>query len=285
MNEIIHDIMEKKGLPILIGIFAFLFIMETISELRVRKEKRIKRAIINAIFAIPGFIALRLLLLPAMVWVAYKNQEWQIGLNYLYALPLWLEAVIAFFLLDYTNYLWHILNHRVPVLWRFHIVHHTDIDLDVTTAIRFHAGEMIASVFFRGLAVFIVGATPVLVLVYEIFFEAATQFHHSNWKLPFGFEKVLNRIFVTPRMHGIHHSVIRNETDSNYSVIFSFWDRIHRTSNLGIPHHEVITGVPAYSNPNELTVGYLLKLPFTKIRTWKAQRHARHTQDKHELRP
>ena len=285
MNEIIHDIMEKKGLPILLGIFALLFILESVSELRIRKEKRIKRGIINALFSIPGFIALRLLLLPAMVWIAYKNQEWQIGLNYLYELPWWIEWVIAFFLLDYTNYLWHIVNHKVPLLWRFHIVHHTDIDLDVTTAIRFHAGEMIASVFFRGFAVFIVGAAPILVLVYEIFFEAATQFHHSNWKLPFRLEKVLNWIFVTPRMHGIHHSIIRKETDSNYSVIFSFWDRMHRTVNLGIPHNEIITGVPVYSDPKELTVGYLLKLPFTKIRQWKEDGPSRGGQNKNGLRP
>jgi sterol desaturase/sphingolipid hydroxylase (fatty acid hydroxylase superfamily) len=285
MNEIIHDIIEKKGLPILIGAFVFFFIMESISQLRVRKEKRIKRAMINGALAIPGSIALRLLLLPAMVWIAYKNQEWRIGLNYLYELPSWAEGAIAFFLLDYTNYLWHILNHKVPLLWRFHIVHHTDIDLDVTTAIRFHAGEMITSVFYRGFAVFVIGASPTLVLVYEIVFEVATQFHHSNWKLPLRLETVLNTFFVTPRMHGIHHSIIRKETDSNYSVIFSFWDRIHRTVSLDIAQNEITTGVPVYSNPNELTVGYLLKLPFTKIRKWKADIPSRGDKNRNKLQP
>src|SRR5688500_18084779 len=180
MNSLIDEIMTRKGLPILIGIFVLLFIMESVSQLRARKENRIKRAIINSGVAIPGFIALRLLLLPAMVWIAYKNQEWKIGLNYLYEFDVWVEGAIAFLLLDYTNYLWHVLNHRVSWLWRFHIVHHTDIDLDVTTAIRFHAGEMIWSVFYRGFAVFILGASPLLVLIYEIVFESATQFHHSN---------------------------------------------------------------------------------------------------------
>lgn len=285
MNEIIHDIMERKGIPILICIFIFLFIMETVSQLRVRKEKRLKRAIINALFSIPGAIALRLLLIPAMIWVAYKNQEWGFGLNYLYDFHLWFESLIAFILLDYTNYLWHIINHKVPLLWRFHIVHHTDVDLDVTTAIRFHAGEMITSVFYRGSAVLITGASPVLVLVYEIVFEAATQFHHSNWKLPFRIEQALNQIFVTPRMHGIHHSIIRSETDSNYSVVFSFWDRMHRTIKLDIPQNRIITGVPVYGDAKELTVGYLLKLPFTKIRKWETDKPSRDEKNRNQLEP
>ena len=285
MNGLTDEIMDKKGLPILIGIFVLLFIMESVSQLRARKENRIKRAIINSGVAIPGFIALRLLLLPAMVWIAYKNQEWKIGLNYLYEFDVWVEGAIAFLLLDYTNYLWHVLNHRVSWLWRFHIVHHTDIDLDVTTAIRFHAGEMIWSVFYRGFAVFILGASPLLVLIYEIVFESATQFHHSNWKLPFRFEKFLNRFIVTPRMHGIHHSIVRKETDSNYSVIFSFWDRIHRTINLGIAQDQLVTGVPVYSNPKELTIRYLLKIPFTNIREWKDDALPRGAEHNDELQP
>lgn len=279
MSELIHEVMDKKGSLILAGIFVLLFIAESVAQLRVRKQKRMQRAWVNAIFSVPGFLGLRLLLLPAMVWVAFKNQEWQTGLNYFYDLPIWAEGAIAFLLLDYTNYLWHILNHKVPLLWRFHLVHHTDVDLDLTTAIRFHAGEMVTSVAFRGLAVLIIGASPTLVLVYEIIFEAATQFHHSNWRLQVGLEKVLNKIFVTPRMHGIHHSVIRNETDSNYSVIFSWWDRMHKTFNGITPQQEVTTGVPSYSNPRELTIGYLLKLPFTRIRRWDAKAN------KHESTP
>lgn len=285
VNEIIHDIIDKKGAPVLAGIFIVLFLAESFAQLRLRKDKRKRRMMINSVVAIPGFLSLRLLLLPAMVFVAYKNEDWKIGINYLYEMPWWLEMGIAFVLLDYTNYLWHILNHKIPFLWRFHLVHHTDVDLDVTTAIRFHAGEMITSIFFRGFAVFIIGASPVIVLIYEIFFEAATQFHHSNWKLPFMVEKMINRLVVTPRMHGIHHSIIKNETDSNYSVIFSVWDRLHKTINLNIPQKEIITGVPAYSNAEELTVGYLLKLPFTNIRKWNADAPARGKENKNSMRP
>ncbi len=180
-----------------------------------------------------------------------------------------IKGFVAFLIMDYTNYLWHRLNHRVPFLWRFHLVHHTDVDLDVSTALRFHFGELIGSVFFRGGFAFLSGATPLTVLLYEILFEAETQFHHSNWKLPYEFEKRLNKIIVTPRMHGIHHSNLKHETDSNYSVIFSAWDRIHNTLDLNKPQHEIVIGVPSYSNPKELTSEFLLKLPFTKIRPWK----------------
>lgn len=270
MNELINRIMDTIGGLILISLFVILFLLETLSPLRIRKQKRTQRIFINAVFAIVGFVSLRLILLPAMVWIALKNEEWKIGLNYLYESPLVVKSILAFLLLDYTNYLWHILNHKIPLLWRFHLVHHTDLDLDVTTAIRFHAGEMIASVFYRSLAVLLLGVSPWMVLVYEICFEAATQFHHSNWKLPFAFEKILNFIVVTPRMHGMHHSIIKNETDSNFSVIFSVWDRLHKTRTPSILNKDLIIGVSEYQNAKELTVDKLLALPFTKIKKTKA---------------
>lgn len=268
MNSI-KQIFDHAGSLLLVLFLIILFMAEGRFALRKRKQERQQRIFINAIVSIPAFTLLRFLFLPAMVWLAVKNQSLQFGLNYVYQLPAWAEAAIAFLLLDYTNYLWHILNHKLPFLWRFHLVHHTDVDLDVTTAVRFHFGELIGSVIFRGAATFLTGATPATVLVYEILFEAATQFHHSNIKLPFHFERALNKILVTPRMHGIHHSVVRSETNSNYSVIFSFWDRLHKTIRLNIPQSLIVTGVPSYSNQKELTIGFLLTLPFKKIRPWK----------------
>lgn len=260
---------DKTGTAILLSAFVILFIMETKFGLRKRVQSRLKRILINFTVSIPSFTLLRLMFLPAMVWLAYKNETLHFGLNYLYHLPAWMEGAIAFLLLDYGNYLWHILNHRLPFLWRFHLVHHTDRDLDITTAFRFHFGELIGSVFFRGAVTFLSGASPALIIVYEIIFEAATQFHHSNWKLPLSLERVLNKIIVTPRMHGIHHSTLKNETDSNFSVIFSFWDRLHRTINLRKFQEQVVIGVPSYSDNDELTIGFLLRLPFTMIRPWK----------------
>ncbi len=266
--NIIHRIFDWKGIPILFIIFWILFIAESKFELRKRVQNKWRRTIINNIISIPSFILLRFIFLPAMIWISIQNEKLHFGLSYLYEFPHWIEALISIFIFDYSNYLWHILNHKIHFLWRFHLVHHTDTDLDVTTATRFHFGEMAGSVFFRGTFVFLSGASPLVVIIYEIIFEAATLFHHSNTKLPRNFEKALNKLFVTPRMHGIHHSNIKGETNSNYSVIFSFWDRLHKTAKLTIPQDNIVIGVPSYSNKKELTAGYLLKLPFTKIRKW-----------------
>ena len=265
----IHHVFDMYGFIALFCIFIILFILETIFKLRQRVQLRFKRIIINTILSLPAFALLRLMLIPVMVWLASKNESWHFGLNYLYDLPVWIENIIAFILLDYGIYWWHIILHKFPLMWRFHLVHHTDIDMDVTTAFRFHFGEMIGSVIFRSIIVLLIGVSPSMVLIYEIIFEAETQFHHSNTKLPIGFERVLNKFIVTPRMHGIHHSIIKHETDSNYATIFSFWDRLHKTVRLNIPQEEIIIGVPAYHGADELTVGKLLKLPFGKIRLWE----------------
>ena len=265
----IKTIFDTYGGIILAFLFLILFISESKFELRRRVQNRWKRMLINFVVAIPSFLLLRLLFIPAMVWLAIQNQDWQIGINYIFNAPTQVKFCIVFLLLDYSNYAWHILLHKLPILWRFHLVHHTDKDLDITTAFRFHFGELIGSVFFRGAAVILTGASPFMILIYEIAFEAATQFHHSNVKLPFRFEKVLNKIMVTPRMHGIHHSVIQKEADSNYSVIFSFWDRLHKTIRVNVPQQEIIIGVASYADQKELTIGTLLKLPFTKIRNRK----------------
>jgi sterol desaturase/sphingolipid hydroxylase (fatty acid hydroxylase superfamily) len=264
----INTIFDRYGAPFLIGLFLILFFVESKFQLRKRVQSRWKRIFINFIVSIPAFALLRILFIPAMVWLAVQNQSWQVGLNYLFDAPIAIKTIISFLLLDYSNYIWHILLHKLPILWRFHLVHHTDLDLDITTAFRFHFGEMIGSVFFRGSAIILIGTSPLAVLIYEIAFEAATQFHHSNTKLPFNLEKVLNYLIVTPRMHGIHHSMIKRETDSNYSTIFSFWDRIHKTVRLNVHQSEIVTGVPAYADEKELTIGILLKMPFTKIRKW-----------------
>ena len=264
----IRSIFDTYGTAILVSIFILLFIAESKFQLRKRVQNRWKRIFINFGVAIPSFALLRFLFIPFMVWLAYKNEEWKFGFDYLYDAPIWIKSVAAFLLLDYGNYLWHIVLHKMPLMWRFHLVHHTDLDMDITTSFRFHFGELIGSVFFRGAAVILIGISPVMVIIYEISFETSNQFQHSNLKIPFRLEEVLNKIFVTPRMHGIHHSMKKRETDSNYSIIFSFWDRFHCTINLNVSQDEVVTGVPVYPDAKELTTGKLLKLPFTKMRKW-----------------
>ena len=280
----IRSFFDTYGAAILVSVFIILFIIESKFQLRKRVQSRWKRIIINVVVSIPSFALLRFLFIPLVVWLAYKNQQWHFGLNYIYDAPVWLKAAIAFLLLDYTNYLWHIVLHKLPLMWRFHLVHHTDPDLDVTTAFRFHFGELAGSVFFRGAAVILTGISPLMVLIYEIAFETANQFQHSNIKMPFRFEKILNKIFVTPRMHGIHHSIKKRETDSNFSIIFSFWDRLHNTLRLNVRQDEIVIGIPFYPNEKELTWNNLLKLPFTKIRQWNTEDEQSEEGDKTKLK-
>ena len=157
----------------------------------------------------------------------------------------------------------------IPLFWRFHNVHHTDLDLDVSTAARFHFGEMVFSIGFLTLAVVAFGIRPIMLLVFFLCLEAATLFHHSNWRLPIRLERILNSIVVTPRMHGIHHSIVQRETNSNWGTIFCWWDKLHRTLRRDIPQNEITIGVAAYRDEKELTLAQLLVLPFRKQRKWR----------------
>ena len=170
--------------------------------------------------------------------------------------------VAGVLLLDLTFYAWHLSNHRLPFLWRFHVVHHVDPDLDVSTAFRFHFGEVALSAAFRIVQILVIGASPLTVAIYEIIFQASTLFHHSNVRLPIGVERLLNRVLVTPRMHGIHHSIVQREDLSNFSVVFSWWDRLLHTMRLNIPQQQVVIGLPAYSAAADNRMRALLLLPF-----------------------
>jgi sterol desaturase/sphingolipid hydroxylase (fatty acid hydroxylase superfamily) len=176
--------------------------------------------------------------------------------------------VLGFLLLDLTIYYWHRINHTWPLLWRFHNVHHVDPDLDVSTSFRFHFGEILYSTVFRILQVGLVGVAPFTYVVYELVFQLGTMFHHSNLRLPVKLERWINRVLVTPRMHGVHHSAVGPETNSNYSVVFSWWDRLNRSLRLNIPQGQVIIGVPGYLRPQDNGFLALLALPFRRQRPY-----------------
>jgi sterol desaturase/sphingolipid hydroxylase (fatty acid hydroxylase superfamily) len=266
--QVFHPILDVYGGPLLLALFAFLLFAEYRWSLRRWVKGFLRRLLTNVGVAVPTFLIMRLALIPALVAAGYWVHQHQFGLLYLLPLPAWLHAALAFLLLDYSLYVWHVLSHKVPLLWRFHNVHHTDLDLGVSTAIRFHFGEMFLSGIFRAAAVLLIGAGPVIVLMYEVVFEASVAFHHSNWRLPLWLERPLSWLFVTPRMHGIHHSIVHRETDSNWSNLFNIWDRLHRTIRLDVSQDQITIGVPGYHDGHELSVIGLLTMPFRRQREY-----------------
>lgn len=259
-----------KQFSILIIIFFFiaLIIAERIWPLRRRTQPWMTRFIINALIAIPMFLVASLLVRPVgwhtLLWTGYSS----FGLLHLLKMPVWLQYGSGFLLLDLSFYYWHWLNHRVPLLWRFHNVHHIDPDLDVSTAIRFHAVEVAYSTLFRFVQIGLLGVAPIIFISYEICFQLNTFFQHSNLRLPIKLERILNYVIVTPRMHGIHHSQVMNELNSNFSVVFSWWDHLHRTIRLNIPQQAIRIGVAGYYLSQDNHFWRLIIMPFTKQRNY-----------------
>jgi sterol desaturase/sphingolipid hydroxylase (fatty acid hydroxylase superfamily) len=253
---------------IIAGLFALLFLLERFLPLRKATRSLLARLIANLAIAALTFIAAGGLVQPAARWALRWSAQESLGLIHLTALPGWVKFVLSFLLMDLAFYYWHLANHRVPFLWRFHNVHHIDPDLDVSTAFRFHFGEIAFSSAFTVVQVSLIGPSIWAFAIYQLAFQAEVLFHHSNLRLPIGFERLLSKVIVTPRMHGIHHSEVRRENNSNFGTVFTFWDRLHRTLGLNIPQSEIIVGIPAYSLPNDNRIGPALLMPFGKQRDY-----------------
>jgi sterol desaturase/sphingolipid hydroxylase (fatty acid hydroxylase superfamily) len=261
--------MDYVGRPLLAFVFLALLLLQWRFPLRRQHFSMLHRFVRNFVLSIPGFAVVRLAMLPIPLAVAAWAQDRHIGLLNWLALPGWAAAIATFLLMDYAYWWWHRTNHMVPLFWRFHNVHHTDLDLDVSTAARFHFGEMILSIGFLSLAVMVFGIAPIMLVGFFITLEVATLFHHSNWRLPIKLERLLNLIIVTPRMHGIHHSIVQRETNSNWGTIFCWWDKLHRTLRRDVPQDAITIGVAGYREEHELTLGKLFSLPFQEQRPWR----------------
>jgi sterol desaturase/sphingolipid hydroxylase (fatty acid hydroxylase superfamily) len=254
------------------GAFCVLSWLERLRPLRVTVEPGVARTGRNLTMAMLDAVAIRFTETPAARWIAAlaDNHAW--GLVKILTLPRLIEFTIALLLLDYTLYIWHILTHRVPLLWRFHLVHHVDLDLDASTAMRFHFGEMILSVVFRLGQIFVIGVSPWTLSIWQTLTLASVLFHHSNVRLPRQFERRLNWVLVAPRMHGIHHSASRETTDSNWSSGLTVWDRLHGTLRLDVPDDQITIGVPAYRKTEEVGLREIVVMPFGKQRAiWEYQ--------------
>jgi sterol desaturase/sphingolipid hydroxylase (fatty acid hydroxylase superfamily) len=262
-------LLDYVAFPIFVALFAVLFWMQRRYPLRRAQFSAFTRTLRNLVFSAPGFAAMRLAMIPIPLAVAIWAGQRGFGLFYWLHLPCSLAGGLGFFIMDWTYYWWHYANHVVPFFWRFHNVHHTDLDLDVSTAARFHFGEILLSVPFRVLVIGVFGIPLIAVFIFEIIFECATMFHHSNWRLPLGLERMLNRAIVTPRMHGVHHSIVQGETNSNWGTILCWWDILHCTLRRDVAQDDITIGVPAYRHEHELTFAKLWALPFRQQREWR----------------
>jgi sterol desaturase/sphingolipid hydroxylase (fatty acid hydroxylase superfamily) len=250
---------------VIAGGFALLTTLEVLSPLRRTVEGKMRRLARNlsvgAVSLAVVTVLETLLLVPAARW-AYVHH---LGILNTLALPGMASLLLAVILLDYSLWWWHWASHSIDFLWRFHIAHHIDRDLDASTALRFHFGELSLSMIYRLGQIAIIGPSSQAIWVWQTILFGAILFHHSNLCLPIAVERVLVRLVVTPRMHGIHHSDRRNEANSNWSSILSVWDFLHRTIVLNVPQSQITIGVPAYSQARDVTVGKTLAVPFTAI--------------------
>ncbi len=246
---------------VLVAVFLLLLALEAALPLRRRTRLRRHRWPVN--FALTaGVMAAGLLVVrPVALTIIFWAGDLNLGLLRLVGLPSPADVLVGLILMDLTFYWWHRANHRFFLLWRFHGVHHLDPDLDVTSATRFHFGEVLYSSVFRVLQVGLLGVDVFTFLLYEVTYQAANMFQHANVRLPLILERVLNKILVTPRMHGIHHSVVSNEVGSNFSAVFRWWDALHRTLKLNVPQQDITIGVAGYLTPEHNRIWPLVILP------------------------
>jgi sterol desaturase/sphingolipid hydroxylase (fatty acid hydroxylase superfamily) len=250
--------------------FGLLFLLEWIRPLRPEVESKIRRTGRNLAVAGISAAALRLAERPVSLPLARRAHRRGWGLLKQRKLSPKVELILGVLLLDYTLYLWHILAHKIPLLWRFHQAHHVDLDLDASTAVRFHFGELVISVLWRSAQIALLGIAPRTLSFWNVALLVEILFHHSNLRLPWRWERWLNYLVVTPRMHGIHHSIVPEETGSNWSSGLTLWDYLHRTLRLNVPQDEITIGVPAYQDPKELVLPRILEMPFEAQRpSWR----------------
>ncbi len=251
------------------GVLAFAW-LERRRPLRSGTEPKLARIGRNLAVAAAGAVVAVAMETP-LTWRLLglvEDNHW--GLLPQAALPGWAETALAVVLLDYSMYWWHLLNHRMKWLWRTHLPHHADLDLDASTALRFHFTEMLTTLPWRAVQITAIGAGPLAFTLWQCWFVASILFHHSNLALDLEQERRLLWLLVTPRMHGIHHSVVPEEADANFSSGLSLWDRLHGTMRVNVAQRQVKVGVPAFRSPAEVTLLKVLAMPFTHLPdVWK----------------
>jgi len=256
-------------LSFFIGILAALIVAEVFLPRKTRVHPRQGRWVTNGVMTILNTITLNLMniampLLAIGAAMDAGGNGW--GLLNLTGLPTWVEFIIAIIVLDFVVWFQHVLSHKIPIMWRFHRMHHSDRDLDVTSAVRFHPVEIAFSMVVKIGVVYLLGPAAIAVIVFEIMLNGMAMFNHANLGLPKWLDRALRPIVVTPDMHRVHHSIYRDEHDTNYGFALSIWDRMFGmyTAQPRDGHEGMKLGLQ-WQDDRPTKLGWSLLLPFRKL--------------------
>lgn len=245
---------------------AVIFSLESLFPLFRGREKRIPHATRNIGLGVINVFVVALFFSSLLALDAAWARGRSLGLLYLLPLPFWAETLLVILLFDLWMYVFHRANHQIPFLWRFHRTHHSDPQVDVTTALRFHTGEIMISSLFKLILIPFLGMSLGQLLLYETSLQPVILFHHSNVAWPEKWDRLMRVLIVSPNMHRVHHSQLRGETDSNYSSIFSFWDRLAGTFRRREDPRTLEYGLPEFPEADWQTLTGMLKTPLAPLR-------------------
>ncbi|OUS17121.1 hypothetical protein A9Q88_04620 [Gammaproteobacteria bacterium 50_400_T64] len=262
------ELLLNNEVAIRLGFFSAIFALmagwEVLAPRRTGQVKRRLRWPSNLGIVVFNTLLLRFIMPATAIALALASESADWGLLQQFDLPLWLACALAIICLDLAIYLQHILFHAVPMLWRLHRMHHTDLAFDVTTGARFHPLEIILSMIIKLMVIAALGPPAVAVLIFEVLLNTLAMFNHANARLPLGLDKVLRRAIVTPDMHRVHHSVIPHEANSNFGFNLSLWDRAFGTycAQPEKGHQEMDIGISAFRTERDLMLDKMLLQPF-----------------------
>ena len=251
--------------------FAGLFCLFALSEFLKPRSPLIlsksTRWFTNISIVVLDSLLVRLLFPAAAVGIALWAEAAGIGLFNLLEFPFWLAALVSFIVLDFAVWLSHVLSHKIPLFWRVHRMHHADRDIDVTTGVRFHPIEIIASMVWKVAWVILLGAPAAAVIVFETVLNGTAMFNHSNTRLSPATDRLLRLVLVTPDMHRVHHSTEHRETDSNYGFNLPWWDRLFGTyiDQPQLGHDAMNIGLSEWQDERPANLAWSLSVPFLRL--------------------
>jgi sterol desaturase/sphingolipid hydroxylase (fatty acid hydroxylase superfamily) len=247
------------------GVFALMAIWEVLAPRRALITSKGVRWLSNLGITFLNPVVVRLVFPVVPIGMALVAQEKGWGFLNNFDLPYWLGVVVGVTVLDFVIYLQHVMFHAVPVLWRVHMMHHADLDFDVTTGLRFHPVEIILSMGIKLAAIVALGPAALGVLIFEVLLNGTAMFNHGNIRLPFNIDRGLRYFVVTPDMHRVHHSVVIREASSNFGFNLPWWDRLLGTyrEQPARGHESMTIGLAQFRDAKRLTLPWMLALPFT----------------------